>query len=192
LENWKKSGDYVILANMEPLRETLVAKLRGQGITYLAPSDAVATAPIPSEGALLVALLEQPDARLRLALIPLFIRHTALAGCVRSLVDQIDHKLVIELQTYYMAAVYLQRFWKSRLSFYLDTTTLLPDLFSQQLGLPPAEERFGKHGLYDLADAWQARSRYPFDRLAALNNTMDLFFEQLKLEDVARQYAPTS
>jgi hypothetical protein len=36
--------------------------------------------------------------------------------------------------------------------------------------------------LYELADAWKARSRYPFDRLATLNITMDLFFEQLKLE----------
>jgi len=169
---------------MEQLRETLVAKLREQGITYLAPSDAVAREPISSDDLLLVALLEQPDARLRLAMIPLLIRHTELAGCVRALINQIDHKLVVELQTYYTAAVYLQRVWKTRLGFYLDTTTLLPDLFSQQLGLPPAEERFGKHGLYDLADAWKARSRYPFDRLAALNNMMDLFFEQLKLESV--------
>lgn len=156
---------------MEQLRETLVAKLREQGITYLAPSDAIATAPIPSDERLLLALLEQPDARLRLALIPLLIRHPQLAGCVQSLVEQIDPKLAIELQTYYMAAVYLQRLWKTRLGFYLDTTTLLPDLFSQALDLPSAEERFGKHGLYDLADAWQARSRYPFDRLTALNSS---------------------
>ncbi|MEZ4674872.1 MAG: hypothetical protein R2932_11590 [Caldilineaceae bacterium] len=150
----------------------------------------MATVPVPSEDALLLALLEQPDTRLRLAVIPLLIRHPELAACVQSLVGQIDPALVIELQTYYMAAVYLQRLWKTRLGFYLDTRTPLPDLFSRQLGLPPAEERFGKHGLFDLADDWQARSRYPFDRLAALNNTMDLFFEQLKLEP-ANHHAPT-
>jgi hypothetical protein len=182
---------------MEQLRETLVAKLREAGITYLAPSDAKATVPIPSDEELLLALLEQPDGRLRLALIPLLIRHPALAGCVQSLVNQIDPQMAIELQTYYMAAVYLQRLWKTRLGFYLDRMISLPDLFSQQLGLPPAEERFGKHGLYDLTDAWQARSRYPFDRLAALNNTMDLFFEQLKLEPkqhrkAINHHAPTS
>lgn len=181
---------------MEQLRETLVAKLRERGVTYLAPSDAVATEIIASDDALLVALLEQPDSRLQLALIPLLIRHTDLAGCVLSLVNEIEDQLVIELQTLYMAAVYLQRLWKTRLGFYLDTATPLPDLFSQQLGLPPAEERFGKTGLYDLADAWKARSRYPFDRLAALNNTMDLFFEQLKLERSnagtgMNEYAPT-
>ena len=94
-----------IIRHMEQLRETLVAKLRERGVTYLAPSDAVATEIIASDDALLVALLEQPDARLHLALIPLLIRHAALAGCVVSLVNQVEHKLVIELQTLYMAAV---------------------------------------------------------------------------------------
>ncbi len=176
---------------MEPQRETLVAKLREEGIHYLAPSDAVATEPIGSDGALLLALLEQPDTRLQLALIPLLIRRPDLASCVLLLVNQIDQQLTIELQTLYMAAVYLQRLWQTRLSFYLDTTNLLPDLFSQQLGLPSAEERFGKNGLYDLADAWRARSPYPFDRLASLKNTMDLFFEQLKIESMANYHAPT-
>ena len=88
-----------------------------------------------------------------------------------------------------MAAVYLQRLWKTRLGLYLDTSILLPDLFSRQMALPPADERFGKTGLYDLADEWKARSRFPYDRLAALNNTMDLFFAQLKLE---KSHAPTS
>jgi hypothetical protein len=177
---------------MKPSRETLVAQLGQQGVTYLAPSDAVAREAIPSEDALLVALLEQHDSRLRLALIHLLIRHPDLAGRVSHLVDQLDPTLAVELKTLYMAAVYLQRLWKTRLGFYLDTTTLLPDLFSQQLALPPADERFGKTGLYDLAEAWQARSRYPYDRLAALHNTMDLFFEQLKLERVASHHATTS
>jgi hypothetical protein len=176
---------------MEYTRETLVAELRKRGVAYLAPSDAAATERISSDDAFLVALLDQPDSRLRLALVPLFIRHPALASCVSLLVNQIDQALAVELQTLYMAAVYLQRLWKTRLGFYLDNIQLLPDLFSQQLELPPADERFGKNGLYDLADVWKARSRYPFDRLAALYNTMDLFFEQLKIEHFANHHAPT-
>jgi hypothetical protein len=167
---------------MEYTRETLVAELRAHGITYLAPSDAVATETIPSAEVLLAALIRQSDSRLRLALVPLFIRRPALADCVSSLVDRFYPAAALELKTLYMAAVYLQRLWKTRLGFYLDNRTLLPDLFSQEMGLPSADERFGKTGLYDLADSWKARSRYPFDRLAALNQLMDLFFEQLKLE----------
>ena len=67
---------------MDELRETLVAKLRERGITYLAPSDAVATESMASPDALLVALLEQPDSRLQLALIPLLLRHPELASRV--------------------------------------------------------------------------------------------------------------
>lgn len=173
-------------------RETLVAKLREQGVTYLAPSDAVATEAIPSSEALLAALVGQPDSRLRLALVPLFIRHPDWADCVSSLVGQLDPAAVLELKTLYMAAVYLQRLWKTRLGLYLDNHALLPDLFSQELGLPPADERFGKNGLYDLTDGWKARSRFPFDRLAALNQTIELFFQQLKLERPLRHYAATS
>jgi hypothetical protein len=77
------------------------------------------------------------------------------------------------------------------LSFYLGEFSLLPDLFSRQLDLPPANERFGKTGLHDLAEAWTARSPYQFNRLASLNKTMELFFEQLKLEYPLHEPAPT-
>jgi hypothetical protein len=82
---------------MEELRETLVARLRERGVGYLAPSDAVATTPIASEGALLIALLEQPDSCLRLAMIPLLIRHPGLAGEVAVLVNQIEPGSAFEL-----------------------------------------------------------------------------------------------
>ena len=104
----------------------------------------------------------------------------------------LDAPLSLELQTLYMAAVYLQRNWRSRLSIYLDDMTLLPDLFSSHLGLPSPEERFGKTGLYALAEAWQARSQYPFARLEALHSTIDLFFEQVRLEKANPPYAPTN
>ena len=167
-----------------PRRETLVALLRERGVGYLAPSDAAATEQIDSDEALLLALLRQPDARLRLALIPLLLRQPGLAAQVATLADQLDLETALDLQTLYMAAVYLQRLWKTRLGFYLDVS-LLPDLFSQQMGLPPADERFGKNGLHDLAERWRARSPYPFNRLASLNNVMDLFFEQLKIEQAS-------
>ena len=170
-------------------RETLVAELRERGVAYLAPSDALSVNPPPTDEALLLALLEQPDARLRMGLVPLFIRHPALAGDVERLAARLDPYLRLELQTYYMATVYLQRLWRSRLGFYLDTSVLLPDLYSQAMGLPSADERFGKVGLYDLADGWQIRSSYPFDRLTALTKVMDHFFGQLKIESLQQRYA---
>lgn len=170
-------------------RETLVAELRERGVAYLAPSDARSVAPPPNDAKLILALLAQPDARLRMGLVPLFIRHPALAAEVERLAVEIDPALRLELQTYYQAAVYLQRLWRSRLGFYLDTTVLLPDLFSAEMGLPPADERHGKVGLYELADVWSARSRYPFDRLAEINQTFEHFVGQLEVEGLRPQYA---
>lgn len=172
-------------------RETLVAELRKRGITYLAPSDAQATEEIADDAALIMALLHQDDSRLKLALANMFLRHPELAQSLGQLIEQLDRKSTVDLQTLYTAAVYLQRLWRSRLTFYLGKLDLLPDLYSAQLGLPPAEERFGKVGLYALAESWQARSAYPFNRLASLNKAIDLFFEQLKIERRQHEFTST-
>lgn len=170
-------------------RETLVAELRERGVAYLAPSDARVENPPPSDEALIAALLAQPDARLRMGLVPLFLRHPHLAEEVAGLAGRLDSDLRLESQTYYQAAVYLQRLWRSRLGFYLDANTTLPDLFSGEMGLPSPDERYGKVGLYALADAWQARSRFPYDRLAEINQTFEHFVGQLEVEGVRSEYA---
>lgn len=172
------------------LRESLVAALRDRGISYLAPSDAVAREAPESDEKLLWALLQQEDSRLRLAIVPLLLRHPEISASVPDLAVRLDEAALLELQTLYTAAVYLQRNWRSRLIIYLDEVTLLPDLFSQQIGLPLPDDRFGKTGLVELADAWQARSQYPFERLEALNSTFELFIGQLKLEKANQSHAP--
>ena len=178
------------MAEVSYARESLVAALRDRGISYLAPSDAVASEVLETHEQLICALLHQDDSRLRLAIIPLLLRHPGISASVPNLAASLDDVASLDLQTMYMAAVYLQRNWRSRLSIYLDDMTLLPDLFSHHMGLPLPEERFGKTGLVELADAWQARSQYPFERLQALNNTIELFFGQLKLEKSNRSHAP--
>ena len=178
------------MAEVSYARESLVAALRDRGISYLAPSDAVASEVLETHEQLICALLHQDDSRLRLAIIPLLLRHPGISASVPDLAASLDDVASLDLQTMYMAAVYLQRNWRSRLSIYLDDLTLLPDLFSNQMGLPPSDEQFGKTGLVELADAWQARSKYPFERLQAINNTFELFIGQLKLEKANPSNAP--
>lgn len=170
-------------------RETLVAELRERGVAYLVPSDARAQHPPPSDEALILALLEQTDARLRMALVPLFLRRPHLSEEVARLAGRLKPSQRLELQTYYQAALYLQRLWRTRLGFYLDTSSLLPDLFSAEMGLPSPDERHGKVGLYALADAWQARSHFPYHRLAEINQTFEHFVGQLEVEGVRSEYA---
>ena len=86
-------------------RETLVAALKEQGITYLAPIDAVEDEALASPDQLLRALLRQPDSRLQLAIVSLFLRQPVLAETVPALVARLDASLSLEWQTLYMAAV---------------------------------------------------------------------------------------
>jgi hypothetical protein len=171
-------------------RETLVAAIREQGLTYLAPSDAKPTETLDSEEDLVTAVLNQSDSRLQLALVNLFILRPDLAEYVPTLVEKLPAAQALDLQTLYMAAVYLQRLWYIRLGFYLGDISLLPDLYSRQLKLPPADERFGKAGLHALAEAWSARSPYPFNWSASLNKTMELLFEQLRTEKPLNESTP--
>jgi hypothetical protein len=73
---------------MDELRETLVAELRERGVTYLAPSDAVATEPIPSTDGLLVALLEQPDIDLALEIAD--EDHSAFIAAIRRIKESLS------------------------------------------------------------------------------------------------------
>jgi hypothetical protein len=177
--------------NSDDDREALVGRLRELGLRFLAPSDAdvgdLSGLPVRE---LIARLVVHSDARLRFALIPLFILHPEWVLEVQSVLQQLTEPARSELQALYTAAVYLQRLWRTRLGFYLGDFEALPDLYSGVLGLPPASERHGKTGLYALA-AWHAsRSPYPFNRLASYNKMMDLLFEQLKTE--AKRHEPTT
>jgi hypothetical protein len=171
-------------------REVLVGRLRELGIRFLAPSDAdageLSNLPAPE---LIARLVVHSDARLRLALVPLFILHSDWVPHVQSAVEHLIEPARSELQAFYTAAVYLQRLWRTRLGFYLGDFPLLSDLYSSVLGLPPADERYGKAGLHALA-AWHAsRSPGPFNWLASYNRIMDKLFGQLKVE--AKRHEPT-
>ncbi len=171
-------------------REVLVAELRERGIRFLAPSNADAAAMSrqkpDSEGLadaqLLLALAQHPDPRLRLALIPWFILQPELHSTLSGVIHTLSPRARIELKALYMAAVYLQRLWWTRLSFYLDDLDELPDLFSKELGLPPPAERHGKVGLHALAEWHAGQSDYPINRLASYEKVMDSLFGQLKQE----------
>jgi hypothetical protein len=174
------TGEKIVV--LFPSREALVEQLRKHGITFLASDEGTGeTTDLPMDD-LITSLVVSEDPRLRLALIPFFVLHPETAKDVTALVERLPERAALDLQTFYTAAVYLQRLWWTRLHFYRKELHALPDLYSQVLGLPPVEERYGKVGLYALADWHTRRSEYPFNRLASYQRVMDLLFEQLKLE----------
>jgi hypothetical protein len=162
--------------------DQLVAKLRESGVRYLVPTDARADESKSLNTLdLLNRLAESGDPRLRHSLIGLFILHSDWADLAEQLAASLQGAARIELIAHYMAAVYLQRMWRTRLGFYLEVQ-LLPDLFSKQLDLPSPEIRFGKTGLRALANWHAAQLGTVFNYLSAYEKAIDLLFEQLKQE----------
>jgi hypothetical protein len=171
-------------------RGRLVAALAESGIGFLAGGDAEARHLSPRE--LITSLARHPDPRLHSALTALLLLHPDWSTYVPSISETLKGAALVELQARYMAAVYLQRMWQTRLSFYLGDFQMLPDLYSLELGLPSPEERFGKTGLVALADWHMQRSAYPFNRLASYYRSADLLFGQLIAEARRHELATTS
>lgn len=92
---------------------------------------------------LLAALAANNEARLRLALIPLFLDCPEFSDAVIPAAHSLDGNALLTLQCYYTAAVWISRTAKPR-------TILLPDLFSRELGLVPAADP--NDNLKNLAD----------------------------------------
>jgi hypothetical protein len=165
-------------------RETLVAALRERGVDYLIPSDAKLDQTVDDES-LIASLATHPEARLRQALIALFLLQPQLAPLVPRLREALDSPAALELVAYYMAAMYLQTMWRTRLSRYLKKFPDLPDYFSDELELPKARELYGKAGLYALAYWHTNRSTFRFNHLSAYEGVADLIFQSLKLKRAA-------
>ncbi len=170
-------------------RERLVSALRGQGIRFLAGGDeSVIEMPPPD---LIGALAEHRDARLHLAMTSLFLLHSEWGALVPNIIEALPGKARIELRARYMAAVYLQRMWRTRLGYYLGEFSALPDYFSAALGLPPADERFGKPGLHALAEWHALQSEFPYNHLASYEKALELLIGQLKAEAGRNEFAAT-
>lgn len=85
---------------------------------------------------LLASLVEQDDARLRLGIIPLLLRHPTLAVFVPEAVRRVAPRRRKLLKLYYTAAVMLQQKYASRLEPLLGAVIPLSDWYSEELGIP--------------------------------------------------------
>lgn len=85
---------------------------------------------------LIIQLATSQEARLRLALIPLLLRHPLLAEDVGRLVAQLSLSAQVVLKCYYTAAHLLQQKYCVRLQSLFGDLRLLPDLFTGDLELP--------------------------------------------------------
>lgn len=114
----------------------LAAELNHLGVHFVTGSTTDAPLPAAKPETLLAELAASPEARLRLALIPLFLRHPEYARYAPEAARRLVLPTRILFQCYYTAAVLLQQKYAARLTILFDRQKPLPNLFSGDLGVP--------------------------------------------------------
>jgi hypothetical protein len=163
-------------------RDDLVAALHARGVCYLAPTP-LGDERVLSDGELLIGLAQSKDARLRFAVAGLLLVHPELASTVIDLIEPVDTFIQPqlstltrrELQKQYLAALYLQRMWRTRLRLALGDTPLIPEHFTQADGhspWPAADAMHGKQGLHQLTES------SPFNEWSSYEQVVELICHQ--------------
>ena len=117
--------------------ERLVTELELLGIRYLSRRTREQASRIRPADALLADLVRQPSARVRNAVIAVFLSHPGYAKAVPAALERLppDQRQILRL--YYTAAALLQQKHAARLVPYVGGRRL-PDLFAAELDLPLA------------------------------------------------------
>lgn len=148
------------------LTERLLAELYARGIEYLSggydANTAINAAPRLLDADLLRHLAMSPEARIRNAMIALFLLHPEIGQAIPTALHASDLTTQDNLITLALAAYYLQHLWRTRLVLALGSETSMPDdlitPFIQERNLPSPDELHGELGLRCLQEYVRARS----------------------------------
>jgi len=117
--------------------DMIVAELEQLNIRYLARRGGDTGPQMRPPAELLADLMRQPSARVREAVIAVLLAHPAYAQAVPAALAQLSAPEQSALRFLYSAAVLLQQQYVDALRPYIaDRWQWLPDLFSQELGIP--------------------------------------------------------
>ena len=114
---------------------SLAETLDALEVPFIAGVSHLMTMQMPQPAVLMASLAASEEARLRLALIPLLLRHPEFALNAWAALRQMTPAVQTGFKCYYTAAVFLQQKYRERLNALLGDTEPLSDLFSTELGL---------------------------------------------------------
>lgn len=170
------------LPKRKPSPATVAAALAQLDVHFVARTGKVSGVRLAKHPvALLASLAEQDEARLRLGIIPLLLRHPDLAAVVPESVKRVSLHRRDVLKLYYTAALLLQQKYAVRLEQFLGRSVPLTDWYSAELGVPV-------HGDPDirlriLAREQRERSGLALNWLGTYEHAAERFVRQL---DVSR------
>jgi hypothetical protein len=152
--------------------DQLVSELWARDVRFLMGSKPTHT-PKLAPAQLIAALAESHEARLCLALIPLFLQYPKFARRVKSIANDLTPPARLMLQCYYTAAVWLAQ-------KHLPIISILPDLFSDELGLTPTADP--EENLRKLAKRHQELSGRSINWLGTYEHAADVWLKQVELQ----------
>lgn len=156
---------------LTPSRDDLVAGLHARGVCYLTPSPSGDERSL-TDAELIAGVAAAEDARLRFALAGLFLVRPALAAVAVDIERTLSGAARDELRKQYVAAVYLQRLWRTHLRLQFGETELIPEHFAAEMGLPGPEQMHGELGLRLLCE------RSPYNDWSSYQQVIDLLDSQ--------------
>lgn len=166
----------------KPSPDTLAAALTQLDVHWVTRTGKVSGARLAKRPiALLVSLAEQDEARLRLGIIPLLLRHPEWTTMVPEAVRQVSPRRRDVLKLYYTAALLLQQKYAARLERSLGQFVPLTDWYSDELGVPRRGDPDAR--LRVLARQQRARSGLALNWLGTYEHAAERFVRQL---DVSR------
>ncbi|MBI5300209.1 MAG: hypothetical protein HY877_07975 [Deltaproteobacteria bacterium] len=134
---------------------------------------------------LLTRLIQSDSTRLKLGVTAFFLVHSEKASAVLDALPLLEEGQRQMLRYLYTAAVYLQRLWRRQLAHF--GNGLLPDYFSQELGLPEPVLLHGRLGLGALEEALQGHIHEPYNYKASFDALIRLLLEEEKFCERACQ-----
>ncbi|MBM3272501.1 hypothetical protein FJY94_04465 [Candidatus Kaiserbacteria bacterium] len=160
--------------------EQIVAQLHQLGVCHLVRLSADAPVADWPPAQLIAALAAHSQSRMRSALILLFLRQPEFGDSARLAVRQLDELAANTLRLYYQAAFYLQRELEPELRVCIAGWKPLPDLFSAELGLPPANTLAVETALQALGEIHHRLTGWAYNWAGAYRQDIPLFLKQLR------------
>ena len=157
--------------NRQYERDDLVAGLHTRGVCYLTPTPNGDEQPL-SDDELIAGIAQADDARLRFALAGLFLMHPDLAERAIAVEPTLADGARDELRKQYVAAMYLQRLWRTHLRMQFGETPMIREYFTRELDLPAPDVMHGEYGLRTLCD------RSPYNDWSSYQQVIDLLGSQ--------------
>lgn len=162
--------------------DQLVAELWARDVRFLM-GRSLGLTPLLAPATLIASLAQSENARVRLSLIPLFLRHPEFSGEAEK-ADQLlsPQTRQLTLRFFYTAAVLLQRKYWERIIEISGEHLPLPDLFSSALGI--ALDAAPDPALWQLAERHKILSGQSINWIGTYEHAAEVWLKQMELQRV--------